>query len=133
MTPSIATATATATGSDMALEWLLCAVIIAVCSPTFGHFETVRPLWTRITRWLAYLAVTGLLGATVGRPWTLLWVLGLPITAGAFHLIWCLRNGINPLTAEPRDRYEQLRHHRNRRQDRTAGRPAPGSGDRPHP
>jgi hypothetical protein len=26
--------------------------------------------------------------------------------------LWCLRRGINPLTAEPRDRYEQLRRHR---------------------
>lgn len=95
----------------MALEWLICAVIIAVCSPTFGHFETVRPLWTRIIRWLAYLAVTGLLGATVGRPWTLIWVLGLPISAGAFHLTWCCKNGIHPVTAEPRERYEELRHH----------------------
>jgi hypothetical protein len=32
----------------MATEWL----IIAVLAPTLGHFETVRPLWTRIARWL---------------------------------------------------------------------------------
>jgi hypothetical protein len=60
----------------VALEWLLSAVIIGVASPAFGHFETVRPLWTRIVRWLAY------------------------------------RNGIHPLTSEPRDRYERLRRRR---------------------
>ena len=74
-------------------------------------------------RWLAYLAVTGLLGATVGRPWTLVWVLGLPAVGAVFHLIWCLRHGINPITAEPRDRYEQLR----------ARRPAGADDDRPQP
>jgi hypothetical protein len=91
---------------------LLSAVIIAVLTPAFGHFETVRPTWTRIVRWLAYLAVTGILGATVGRPLTLIWVLGLPAIGAAFHVAWCLRHGINPLTAEPRDRYEELRRHR---------------------
>lgn len=93
----------------MALEWLLSAVVIAITTPVFGHFETVRPTWMRIVRWLAYLAITGLLASTVGRPWTLVWVIGLPAAGGVFHLAWCLRHGINPMTAEPRDRYEQLR------------------------
>jgi hypothetical protein len=92
----------------MAAEWLLSAVIIAIATPAFGHFEMVRPTWTRIVRWLAYLAVTGVLGATVGRPWTLIWVLGLPTVGAVFH-VSCLRHGINPLTAEPRVRYEELR------------------------
>ena len=98
----------------MELEWLLAAIIIGVASPAFGHFETVRPTWMRITRWLIYLGMAGLLGVTVGRPWTLIWVLGLPAVGATFHVSWCLRNGINPLTAEPRDRYEELRHRRRR-------------------
>ena len=93
----------------MAAEWLLSALIIAIATPTFGHFEAVRPTWTRILRWLAYLAVTGVLGVTVGRPWTLIWVLGLPAVGAVFHLIWCLRHGIDPITAEPRGRDEQFR------------------------
>jgi hypothetical protein len=93
----------------VATEWLLSAVIIAIATPVFGHFETVRPTWARILRWLAYLAVTGILGLTVGRPWTLAWVVGLPLVGAVFHISWCLRHGINPLTAEPRDRYEELR------------------------
>jgi hypothetical protein len=95
--------------TSLGLEWLISAVIIAVCSPAFGHFETVRPLWTRIARWLVYLAVTGVLGVTVGRPWTFIWVFGLPLAGAVVHLVWCLRHGINPWTAQPRDRYEQLR------------------------
>jgi hypothetical protein len=96
----------------VAAEWLLSALIIAIATPTFGHFETVRPTWTRILRWFDFLAVTGVLGVTVGRPWTLIWVLGLTTVGGVFHVIRCLRHGINPLTAEPRDRYKQLRRHR---------------------
>src|SRR3954447_19470858 len=54
----------------MAAEWLTCPIIIAVASPTFGHFETVRPVWIRVARWLVYLAVTAAIGATAGRPYT---------------------------------------------------------------
>lgn len=50
-----------------------------------------------------------------GRPWTFVWILDLPAVGGAFHTVWCLRHGINPLTAEPRDRYQQLRNTRRRR------------------
>jgi hypothetical protein len=93
----------------LAIEWFISAVLIAVARPAFGHFETVRPVWVRIARWLVYLAVTGLLGPTVGRPWTLLWILGLPLIGATFHIVWCVRHGINPWTAQPRERYEQLR------------------------
>jgi hypothetical protein len=93
----------------VAAEWLTSAILLAVLTPAFGHFETIRPLWTRVARWLMYLAVTGLIGITAGRPWTFVWILGLPVMGAAFHTIWCRRNGIHPITAEPRDRYEQLR------------------------
>jgi hypothetical protein len=93
----------------MAAEWLISGVLIAVLTTGFGHFETVRPWWTRIARWLAYLAVTGLLGATAGRPWTFVWIIGLPVLGAVLHVAWCRRHGIHPLTAEPRERYEQLR------------------------
>jgi len=62
-----------------------------------GHVETIRPLWTRIVRWLANLAITDLLGVTVGRPWTVLRILGLPLAGATFHLAWCLKHGIHPL------------------------------------
>jgi len=110
----------------LALEWLISAVIIGVASPAFGHFETVRPLWTRIVRWLVYLAVTGILGATVGRPWTFIWILGLPLAGATFHVVWCLKNSIHPFTAEPRDRYEELR----RRPGRSGSDPATESPTR---
>jgi len=31
----------------MTSEWLLSAVIITIATPVFGHFEIVRPTWTR--------------------------------------------------------------------------------------
>ena len=97
----------------MAAEWLFAATLIAVATPAFGKFEVdIQPLWVRIGRWLAYLAVAGVVGLVVGRPWTWVWLVGLPVAGATFHLIWCFRNGINPLTAEPRERYERLRRRR---------------------
>jgi hypothetical protein len=93
----------------VAADWLVWAVIIAVATSVFGHFETVRPMWLRIARWLAVVAVTGALVGTAGRPWTVVWSIGLPMLGAVFHLSWCLRLEINPVTAEARDRYAQLR------------------------
>jgi hypothetical protein len=90
-------------------EWMTAAVMIAVLSPLFGHFEAKAPVWTRMTRWLVYLAILGAIALTVGRPWTWVWIVGLPLLGATFHVMWCVKHQINPLTAEPRDRYYQLR------------------------
>jgi len=85
----------------MAAEWLTSAILIAVLTTGFGHFESVRSWWARITRWLAYLAVTGMLARWTGRPWTFLWIFGLPAIGAIFHIIWCRRHGTNPSPPNP--------------------------------
>jgi hypothetical protein len=93
----------------MHLEWLAAAAVIAALSPLFGHFEAKSPLWTRIARWLIYLAILLVIDVTVGRPWTWIWVFALPLIGASFHFAWCRTHHINPITTEPRDRYYQLR------------------------
>ena len=44
-----------------------------------------------------------------GRPWTLGWIFGLPGVGLGFRLWWCRKHGTDPLTAEPRERYHELR------------------------
>ncbi len=36
-------------------------------------------------------------------------ILGLPSLGLMFHFWWCRKHGIDPLTAEPRDKYYELR------------------------
>jgi hypothetical protein len=91
------------------LEWMTAAVVIAVLSPLFGHFEAKSPVWRRMARWLVYQRILGVVALTAGRPWTWVWIAGLPLIGSTFHVAWCVRHQINPLTAEPRDRYYQLR------------------------
>jgi hypothetical protein len=50
-----------------------------------------------------------LLSKTAGRPWTFAYIFGLPAVGAIFHVWWCLRHGINPLTAEPKEEYYRLR------------------------
>jgi hypothetical protein len=50
-----------------------------------------------------------LISRTAGRPWTFVWIFGLPALGAASHVWWSLRHGINPLTAEPKDEYYRLR------------------------
>ena len=96
-------------GAGAGLEWSVSAVLAVTGLALFGHFEEKTPLWRRFSKWAFYFGVTAVLMRGPGRPWTFAWVLGLPLTGTAFHLWWCARHGIDPLTAEPRDRYYELR------------------------
>jgi hypothetical protein len=94
---------------DTSLEWFFSAAVVATGSTLFGHFEEGAPKWRRLSRWAVYLGVVGLLSKTVGRPWTFAYIFGMPTIGAVFHVWWCLRHGIDPITAEPKDEYYRLR------------------------
>jgi hypothetical protein len=91
------------------LEWFLSAVLAVSGLTVFGHFEEKTPLWRRLSKWTFYFGGTGVLARRSGRPWTFAWVLGLPGLGLMFHFWWCRKHRINPFTAEPRDKYYELR------------------------
>jgi hypothetical protein len=55
-----------------------------------------------------FLVVLFAVEQLVGRPWTWVWIAGLPLVGATFHVVWCVQHQINPLTAEPRWRYYAL-------------------------
>ena len=94
------------TGIAVELSVLLA---FAILGPAFfAAFELETPVWRKILKWSAMVAITLGLYMLVGH-----WALAVPIamgTAGAvFHLVWCSRHGIDPVTAMPRRRYYELR------------------------
>lgn len=93
----------------MSVEWFAAAVVTALGMTGFSQFEEGSSKGRRLLRWGMFYGVTALLGRTVGRPWTFAWIGGLPLVGASFHLWWCRKHGIDPLTAEPRERYRQLR------------------------
>ena len=97
------------TEKGMSLEWFSSAAVVATGATLFGRFEEGTPKLRRLSRWVSYLGVVALLSKTAGRPWTFVWIFGLPGVGAAFHFLWCWRHGINPITAEPKDEYYRLR------------------------
>ena len=93
----------------MSLEWFFSAAVAATLSTLFGHFGEGVPKSRRLTKWAAYFSVVALLSKTAGRPWTFVYIFGLPAVGTVVHFWWCWRHGINPITAEPRDEYYRLR------------------------
>jgi hypothetical protein len=93
----------------MSLEWFVSAVLAATGLTVFGHFEEKTPLWRRLSKWAFYFGMTGALSRWPGRHWTFVWIFGLPGLGLLFHVWWCRKHDIDPLTAEPKDRYYELR------------------------
>jgi hypothetical protein len=91
------------------VELWLASLIGATGIALFRQFEEKTPLWKRLSKWAVYFGLATLLSRTLGRPWSLVWMFGLPAFGTAFHVWWCRKHGINILTAEPRDKYFKLR------------------------
>lgn len=74
----------------------------------FGRFEEHRPYWRRLGKSLLGVALIVGTTAFAGRSWTyvLLGIIGVGVVV--IHGWWLPRNGVNGLTAEPRDRYYKL-------------------------
>ena len=93
----------------MMIDLYLTALLHSIGLTLFGVFEERTPRRKRLLKLVLINAITALLVFTVGRPWSLIWVLGSFALATSFHVGWALKNHIHPLTAEPRERYYQLR------------------------
>ena len=92
----------------MTLELLIALIIAPLGMLTFLRFAEGFPLWRRALKWAIYFGLTILLSMTAGRAWSLAWVLGLPVVGGTVHMWWCRKNGIHPISAEPRDKFREL-------------------------
>src|SRR5205823_1881602 len=95
--------------SIMHVDALVAVAVAALVVTLFGRFETGVPIPRRVVRMGIYLVPALVIAFTVGPPWTYVWLAGALLPGACFHLVWCVRHGINPLTAEPRDRYLALR------------------------
>ena len=90
-------------------ELFLAVVLYALGLIVFGHFESGTPTLRRVRKYIVLVGLIALVCLTVGRPWSWVFVVGLFGVSIAVHCWWCIRHGIHPITAEPRDRYRQLR------------------------
>lgn len=75
----------------------------------FGHFEAQTSVQRKIAKIVFNLGLTALVTAAFGYPWGFVFPVVFMGTGITFHLWWCARNHIHPLTAEPKERYYALR------------------------
>jgi hypothetical protein len=93
-------------GIELELGVLL--VIQLLGSAFFARFEVETPAVRKIFKWLVIDAITVGLFYQIGH-----YALVLPIVmigiGTTFHVVWCKKNGIDPLKATPRKKYYELR------------------------
>jgi hypothetical protein len=93
----------------MAVDIALVASLFAIGNIMFGHFEERTPKWRRLLKFGLVLGATLLLEAFAGSSWARIFVAAAVLAGLTTHFVMLRRFGINPWTAEPRDKYYAMR------------------------
>ena len=93
----------------MWFEVAIITTLFGVGNILFGHFEEQTPKWRRVAKLFLFVGLTIFLTEVVGRVW--FYVMLAVMTAGVavIHGWWLPRHGINGWTAEPQEKYYELR------------------------
>ena len=93
----------------MILDVAMMAVLLVLGIVTFRHFEQRTPLWRRLLKVFAALAMTAVTSYYFGRTGVIIMfgIAALPVIY--VHAIWLPRHGVNGWTGEPREKYYALR------------------------
>jgi hypothetical protein len=93
---------------DVKLELIVLLIIQLIGSSVFARFEVETPALRKIIKWLFMDSATIGLYYLIGH-WSLILPAIMLLLGTTFHIIWCRKNGIDPLKATPRKKYYQLR------------------------
>jgi predicted MFS family arabinose efflux permease len=83
--------------------------IFAIGNIYFGHFEDHKPKARRVAKVILMTMLFAAISFYAGRTISYLFLAALLLFGVYIHAVWLPRNGVNGLTGEPRERYEQLR------------------------
>jgi hypothetical protein len=92
--------------------WFEIAVITGIFAfgPIFfGHFETHTPKWKKVLKIIIFTTLACTISAFFGRVWFFVLLGVLSGMVVLIHAWWLPKNGVNGLTAEPKDKYYALR------------------------
>ena len=90
-------------------ELFVAVVLYGLGVIVFGHFTAETPILGRVLKFLVFVGLVAAVSLSASRWWSWLLVAGTFTVAIGVHCWWCVRHGIHPVTAEPRDRYRRLR------------------------
>jgi len=74
----------------------------------FGRFADHKPRWRLLVKSLLGIAIVVAITAFAGRGWMYVLLGAIGVGLVVVHGWWLPRNGVNGLTAEPRERYYEL-------------------------
>ena len=95
-------------GMGIELELSVLLGLLLFGTEIFAPFEVETPAWRKILKWSIVIAITLSLYRYIGH-WAALVPIGLGSLGLVVHVVWCKKNGIQPLRATPRRRYYELR------------------------
>lgn len=75
----------------------------------FNPFEVKTPLRKRISKFVGFMAIATVLSMTLGKVYSLIWIVGMFVFGLSFHFYWTRKNGINFWRPEPKEKYYRLR------------------------
>ncbi len=93
----------------MTIDLAVMASLFALGNILFGHFEERVAKWRRVLKFAVVMGLTALLDAWTGRVGAWVFIVGGLTLGLTVHFVYLGRHGINPWTAEPRDKYYALR------------------------
>src|SRR5580765_307445 len=92
--------------------WIDIAVVsglFALGNIFFGHFEQGTAKWRRVLKIFLMIGITAVIARTGGHAWTVAFVAAAATVGLSAHFIILRKHGIDPWTAETRDKYHALR------------------------
>jgi hypothetical protein len=85
------------------------ASLFALGNIFFGHFEERTAKWRRVLKFGMFTVVTAWIASAGGHAWAAGFIAAAAALGLSAHFIILRRHGINPWTAEPKDKYYALR------------------------
>ncbi len=93
----------------MFMQLFIAALVLACGQALFARFEERTAPWRRLSKVIFIVGGAALIVWAFGGYWSLVWVFGLLAVGVTVHIGWTRKHGINPWTAEPREKYYRLR------------------------
>lgn len=83
--------------------------LFAIGNIFFGHFEAHTAKWRRVLKMFLMAGLTAWIASTGGHVWSAAFIAAAAAIGLSAHFVILRRHGIDPWTAEPRDKYDALR------------------------
>jgi hypothetical protein len=90
-------------------EVAIIASIFAFGYIFFGHFEVFTAKWKKVLKIIVFTVLACTVSGLFGRLWFFIMLGVLSSLVIVIHGWWLPKNGINGLTAEPKEKYYALR------------------------